>query len=83
MNHILYVQTEDRDSEHVMIIKTVLTKNFNSIIITFDKKKVMFYIQIGDERVLMLPSEFEELIDTFKTICKTVREKYLPLKVDS
>ena len=83
MNRILYVQTEDKNSEHVMIIKTVLTKNFNSIIITFDKKKVMFYIQIGDERVLMLPSEFEELIDTFKTICKTVREKYLPLKVDS
>ena len=83
MNHILYVQTEDKNSEHVMIIKTVLTKNFNSIIITFDKKKVMFYIQIGDERVLMLPSEFEELIDTFKTICKTVREKYLPSKVNS
>ncbi len=83
MNHILYVQTEDKNSEHVMIIKTVLTKNFNSIIITFDKKKVMFYIQIGDERVLMYPSEFGELIDILETVYKTVRKRYLPFRTDS
>jgi len=39
LNLILHVEREDKGSEHVMIIKTVLTKNFNSIIIAFDKKK--------------------------------------------
>jgi len=63
LNHILHVERENKNSEHVMIIKTVLTKNFNSIIITFDKKNMLFYIQIGNERVLMYPSEFGELID--------------------
>ena len=83
MNHILHVERENKDSEHVMIIKTVLTKNFNSIIITFDKKNLLFYIQIGDERVLMYPSEFVELIDILKTIYRTVGKRYLPFRTDS
>ncbi|MHA1582193.1 MAG: hypothetical protein ACTSYM_06860 [Candidatus Baldrarchaeia archaeon] len=83
MNLILHVEREDKGSEHVMIIKTVLTKNFNSIIIAFDKKKVTFCIQIGDERVLMYPSEFGELIDILETVYKTVRKRYLPFGTDS
>ena len=83
LNHILHVERENKDSEHVMIIKTVLTKNFNSIIITFDKKNMLFYIQIGNERVLMYPSEFGELIDILETVYKTVGKRYLPFRTDS
>jgi len=83
LNPILHVERENKDSEHVMIIKTVLTKNFNSMIIAFDKKNLLFYIQIGDERVLMYPSEFGELIDILETIYRTIRRRYLPFGTDS
>jgi len=58
----------------------MLTKNFNSVVVTFDKEKKMFCIKIGDKNVLMLPSEFEELIDALKTIYNIIKKRYLLVK---
>ena len=77
LNHTLLSSKKDEPLKYSMEVKTVLTRNINSIIVDFNKESRNFSIKIGNEEVLMLPSEFRELINTLKDFYEIVERRYL------
>ena len=74
---ILEIKGEDTNNEYLTTIKTLQTKNFNEILISFDKQDKLFLIQIGYEDILMTPTEIEHLILTLQSIYEYIKKKYI------
>ncbi len=77
MNPTLQISRKDEPLKYSMEIKTVLTRNINSIIVGFNKESKNFSIKIGSEEVLMLPSEFRDLVSDLKDFYEIVEKRYL------
>ncbi len=73
----LWVEKEDKEQEYLCKVKTRVTKNYNSILIDFDKENQMFMFQIGDESVLLEWGEFRELTETIGQFLQDVAKRYL------
>jgi len=73
----LWVKKEDKEKKYLCRVKTRVTKNYNTILIGYDKETRMFTLQIGDESVLFELGEFRELTETIGQFLQDVTKRYL------
>jgi len=73
----LWVEKEDKEENYVCRVKTRVTKNYNAVLIGFNKENQMFMLQVGDESVLLEWGEFRELTETIGQFLQDVTKRYL------